>query len=139
MLRRPLVLASFAGLLAALAAGCGGSSGPPKPFAAQATVACLKQKGFTGITTQPSKIGFIATFADGGGLLAHAPDGSDTVVIAFAADVAGAAATERAYRHHAPKGMHINDVMSTKRNAVLVWTVTPSSDVQTLALGCLKS
>lgn len=139
MLRRAFVLALFAGLVATIAAGCGGSGGPPKPFAAQATAACLKQKGFTGITTKPSKIGFIAAFADGGGLLAHSPDGSNTVVIAFAGDTPGAAATKQAYRHHAPKGLHINDVMSSRRNAVLVWTVTPSTDLQTLVLGCLKS
>ena len=67
--------------LALVAAGCGARSSAP--YTAAGTVACLKSKGFTGVTTDPVKVGFIAGFADNGGILAKAP-GGNVVTIAFA-------------------------------------------------------
>jgi len=126
------------GLFVLVVAGCGGSG--KSAYTAGPTATCLGQKGFTSVTMNPSKIGFIAAFAVHGGLRADAPGGGNTVVIAFAADAGGAAATEQAYTRHAPKNLrpHIRDVMSSQGNAVIVWTVTPSSTLQSDTLGCLK-
>jgi hypothetical protein len=120
--------------LAFLVAGCGGSHA----YTAQATVKCLSDKGFTGVTTDPAKIGFIAAFADNGGLRATAPNGN-VVTIAFAADTAGVAGTETAFRDHASPfyKRHMSDIMESQRNAVLVWTTAPSQAQLSAALGCL--
>jgi hypothetical protein len=132
-----LVMALVAASLAAVAAGCGGRSA----FSATGTAPCLKKKGFTGVTTSPAKIGFIAAFSARGGLLAHAPGGGNTLTIAFAANAADAVGTKKAYTRHAPKKLrpHISDVLYSKRNAVLVWTVSPSPGLLSDALGCLSS
>jgi hypothetical protein len=136
--RRALVTALVAGSLAAVAAGCGSRTAA---YTAAGTADCLKKKGFTGVTTDPSKVGFIAAFSDHGGLFGRAPGGGNDLTIAFAADVADAAATEQEFRKHAPPKLrpHIGDVMQSQRNAVLVWTVSPSQGVLTVALGCLGS
>ena len=124
-------------VLAIVAAGCGGrntSAYKPAP-----TATCLTKKGFTGVTTDAGKVGFIAAFSANGGLFALPPGGGNTLTIAFAADVKGAAATQRAFTRHAPASLrpHISDVMESQRNAVLLWTVTPSEQVLSDALGCL--
>ena len=141
---------------AATVASCGhvrssSSSGWPssRPAAARAaprrirrpgTAPCLTKQGFTGVTTNPVKVGFIAGFADNGGILAKAP-GGNVVTIAFAADASGAAQTEQAFKAHATGvyKRHINDVMETQRNAVLVWTTTPTQQQVDTATGCLGS
>jgi hypothetical protein len=130
-------MALVAGLLAALAAGCGGKSA----YTAAGTAPCLKKKGFTGVTANASKIGFIAAFSTHGGLLARAPGGGNTLTIAFAADARDAVATRQAYTRYAPKRLrpHISDVLDSQRNAVLIWTVSPSPGVLSAALGCLSS
>jgi hypothetical protein len=135
--RRVLVMALVAGLLAAVAAGCGGKHA----YTAVGTAPCLKKKGFTGVTTDPNKIGFIAAFSTHGGLLARAPGGGNTLTLAFATDAKDAVATKQAYLRHAPAKLrpHIADVMSSQRNAVLVWTVSPSPGVLSAVLGCLAS
>jgi len=133
--RVSLVSCGFALLLAA--AGCGGS---PKPYTATASARCLEVKGFKKVTTDPGKVGFVAAFADNGGLRATSPT-DNVLTIAFAADPSGVAGEERAFRQHA-SGVykrHIADVMSSKGNAVLVWTVTPSQNQLDAALGCLTS
>jgi hypothetical protein len=137
--RRALLAVLAVTLLAALAAGCG--SGGSKGYTASSTATCLKAKGFTGVTTDPNKVGFIAAFAANGGLLAHTPDGGNTVTIAFTNDSKDAAATERAYTRHAPPRLrpHIADVMESQQNAVLVWTVSPTQQVLSDALACLKA
>jgi hypothetical protein len=124
--------------LALIAAGCGTRSS--KPYTAAGTVACLKSKGFTGVTTNPVKVGFIAGFADNGGILANAP-GGNVVTIAFAGDTAGAADTESAFRAHATPfyRRHMHDIMESQRNAVLVWQTSPTQQQIDDALGCLGS
>jgi hypothetical protein len=133
--RRVLVIALVA--LAVVAAGCGGRSA----YTAAGTAACLKKKGFTGVTTNANRVGFIAAFSAHGGLLARAPGRGNTLTIAFAADARDAIATKKAYTRHAPKKLrpHISDVLYSQRNAVLVWTVSPSPGVLADALGCLAS
>jgi hypothetical protein len=124
--------------VALVAAGCGARSS--KPYTAAGTVACLKSKGFTGVTTNPAKVGFIAGFADNGGILAKAP-GGNVVTIAFAGDTAGAAQTEAAFKAHATPfyRRHIGDIMESQRNAVLVWQTSPTQAQIDAARGCLGS
>ena len=124
--------------LAVLAAGCGRASS--KPYTAAGTATCLKSKGFTHVTTNPTKVGFIASFADNGGLVATA-SGGNLVTIAFAGDAAGAKTTEKTFRAHASPfyRRHMADIMQSQRNAVLVWTTSPTQTQITDALGCLGS
>jgi hypothetical protein len=121
-----------------LVAGCGVRNS--KPFTAQGTAGCLKAQGFTNVTTDPLKVGFIAGFADQGGILATSPTGN-RLTIAFAADANSTGSTEQAFRAHAPKSLrpHMADIMETNRNAVLVWTITPKPSELDAATRCLKS
>jgi hypothetical protein len=122
-------------VLAALLAGCGARNS--KPFTAKGTIPCLRKKGFA-VTTAPSKIGFIAAFAENGGLRATPRDGN-ALTIAFTKDTTTVGDTEKAFRDHASPTLrpHIADVMSASRNAVLVWTTTPSDADRSAAEGCL--
>ena len=122
--------------VALLAAGCGARS--DTPFTAQGTLGCLKAKQFTGATTAPAQVGFIAGFAANGGIKATSPNGN-VVTIAFTDSAAAVPSTEKAFKLHAPPGLrpHISDVMRTNRNVVIVWTTTPVSDDETKVEGCL--
>jgi hypothetical protein len=135
--RVPAALALLA-LVALVAAGCGANRG--KPYTAAASAPCFREKGFTNVTTNPGKVGLIAGFAENGGLQATAPD-RNVVTIAFTAADSNVPGTEKAFRNAAPARYkhHMQDIMESSRNAVLVWTVTPKQDLLTTALGCLKS
>jgi hypothetical protein len=126
--------------VAALAAGCGVRNS--KPFSATASAACLRSHGFTSVTTDPGKVGFVAAFADDGGLRATAPD-KNVLTVAFAADAESGSTTslEDSFRTHAPKSLrpHMSDIMSVNRNAVLVWTTSPSSEDSDAVNRCLRS
>jgi len=119
-----------------LASACG--SGSQKPFTAEGTAPCLRQKGFEDVTTAPSKVGFIAGFAPNGGLRAKTKD-ANVVTIAFTGSDADVAGTRKAFtREAAPQYKHhMQDIMESQGNAVLVWTVTPSQQQLDDALGCL--
>jgi hypothetical protein len=133
--RAPVFVCALA--LSLAVAGCGGGS--KKPYTAAATAPCLKTKGFKKVTTNPDKVGFVAGFADNGGLRATSPSGN-VLTIAFAGDASGVADEEKAFKEHA-SGIykrHI-DVMSSQGNAVLVWTVTPSQNQLGAAVDCLSS
>jgi hypothetical protein len=135
--RLPLILAAAA--LAVVAAGCGARSN--KPYTAAGTAACMAKKGFTKVTTNPVKVGFIAGFAENGGLKATSHD-RNVLTIAFAAnDTTGVESTKQAFRAHAPAKLrpHIDDIMESQGNAVLVWTVTPAPAELADAEGCLHS
>ena len=121
---------------ALLVAGCGVRNS--KPFTAAGTAPCLRGKGFTGVTTNPLKVGFIAGFADNGGIRATSASGNG-LTIAFESDPTAVASTEQAFREHAPKRVrpHITDIMQTSRNAVLVWTITPDPGELDAAMRCL--
>jgi hypothetical protein len=123
-------------VLALLAAGCGARSN--KPFTAKATASCLPQKGFKQVTTNPAKVGFIAAFAENGGIRATAADGN-VLTIAFASDEAGAASTRRAFKAHASPfyRRRIDDILESQRNAVLVWTTSPTQQQISDAESCL--
>ncbi|HET7566548.1 MAG TPA: hypothetical protein VFJ91_01035 [Gaiellaceae bacterium] len=117
--------------------GDGGSSSDA--YTASGTAPCLKQQGFTGVTTAADKVGFIAGFADHGGLKATSSDGN-TVVIAFTKDESSVAGTKRAFTRQAgkPYRNHMRDIMQSQGNAVLVWATSPGQQTLDLALGCLK-
>jgi hypothetical protein len=125
-------------LLALVAAGCSAQSS--KPFTAAGTVACLKDKGFTGVTRVPGKIGLIAAFAEHGGLRARASDGN-LLTIAFALDEEAAKSTQAAFKNQASPfyKKRIADVMQSERNAVMVWTTAPSQEQIDTVKGCLRS
>ena len=133
MLRFVVVLSA----LAVLAAGCGVRNN--KPFTAAGSAPCFREKGFTGVTTEPSKVGFVAATSENGGLRASSPSGN-TLTIAFAADADSVAQTEQSVRRFAPDKLrpHLRDIMTTNRNAVLVWTVTPDPGEADTANRCLK-
>ena len=133
-MRRPALLV----LLAAIAAGCGARSSAP--FTARASAPCLTKHDFRGVTTNPAKVGFIAGFAANGGVKATSPSGNQ-VTIAFTENSDSVASTESAFRLHAPPTLrpHISDVMRIDRNAVIVWTTTPSGDDEHAVEGCLAS
>ena len=125
-------------VLAVLAAGCGARS--TTPFTAQATVGCLKKKDFTNVSTSPAKVGFIAGFAANGGLVGTSP-GGNAVTIAFTDNSDSTASTEEAFKRHAPAALrpHMSDVLRVQRNAVIVWTTSPSNDDESTVEGCLAS
>jgi hypothetical protein len=126
--------------VAALVAGCGVRNSTP--FSAKATANCLSTKGFTAVTTNPVKIGFVAAFADDGGLRGTSPD-HNVLTIAFAADAQSTSTSslEDSFRSHAPASLrpHMGDIMSVNRNAVIVWTISPSSDDSDAVNRCLRS
>ena len=123
--------------VALLAAGCGVRTS--KPFTAVGTVPCLKKSGFAGVTMDPLKVGFIAAFADKGGIRATSAMGN-SLTIAFTADADSTGSTEKAFRAHAPKSLrpHMSDILQVNRNAVLVWTTTPDPAELDAATRCLK-
>jgi hypothetical protein len=133
MRRLPLLLP-----LALLVAACGQST--VKPFVAGPTAKCLRGKGFE-VSTKDADLGLVASTAANGGLRATPQGGGNTLVLAFGADGKDAANLERAFRRFAPKKLrpHLGDVMSTKRNAVLLWTVSPRAEQQATVLACLRS
>jgi hypothetical protein len=120
----------------ALAAGCGVRSS--KPYTAKGTAPCLAKHGFTGVTTKPMEVGFIAGFAENGGIRAASASGN-VVTIAFTADSDSTASTVAAFKAHAPQALrsHMSDITQVNRNAVLVWTVTPKGDESDAAARCL--
>jgi len=121
--------------IALLAAGCGARSN--KPFTAKGTIGCLKAKHFA-VTTDPTQVGFIAAFADNGGIRATPQDGN-VVTLAFTKDATTVEDTVKAFKAHASAGLrpHFSDVVRTNRNAVMVWTTTPSGDDDHTVESCL--
>jgi hypothetical protein len=112
-------------VLVLVLAACG--SGSSKPYTAGGTKACFVQQGFTGVTTNAVKVGFIAAFAANGGLQAKSKTGN-VVTIAFTDGPGSVPGTLRP---------HMSDIMESQGNAVLVWTVSPTSDELSAAERCL--
>jgi len=133
--RFPVLVAAVVVLVLA---ACGGSSS--KPYTAAGTKACLVKQGFTGVTTAAEKIGFIAAFAANGGIQGRSP-GGNVLTIAFADGPTSVPGIEKQYRRAAPPRLrpHMGDIMESKGNAVLVWTVSPTQQELSDAEGCLSS
>jgi hypothetical protein len=130
-MRLPICLAL---MLVLLAAGC---NTEPSTYKAQPTASCLRKLGYR-VTTDPAKLGVVEAHAANGGLLAFHP--GNAIRIAFGADEEDATGIEHGYRTFAPKKLrpHIDDVMRSQKNAVLLWTVTPPQDDMNRVFGCLK-
>jgi len=126
--------------VALLVAGCGVRNSDP--FSPSASASCLRSHGFTSVTTESSRVGFVAAFADDGGLRATSPE-NNVLTVAFASDgeQGSTSSLEDAFRAHAPKSLrpHMSDIMSVNRNAVLVWTTSPSSTDSDTVNRCLRS
>lgn len=135
MRRFPLLAAL---LLVLVLAACG--SGSSKPYTAAGTKACLVSHGFTGVTTAADKVGFIAAFAANGGIQGRSKTGN-VLTIAFTDGPGSVPDTEKAFRRNAPATLrpHMSDIMESQGNAVLVWTISPTSDELSTAQGCLHS
>ena len=135
MRRFPLLAAL---LLVLVLAACG--SGSTKPYTAAGTKACLVKQGFTGVTTAAAKLGFIAAFAANGGIQAKSP-GGNVLTIAFTDGPGSVPGTEKQYRKAAPASLrpHMSDIMESQGNAVLVWTVSPTSTEVSTAENCLAA
>jgi hypothetical protein len=133
-MRRLLLLAPLALLLTA----CGQST--VKPFLPGATATCLRGQGFQ-VSTTDADVPLVAAAAANGGLRATPKDGGNTLIMAFAENGKDAVEVERRIRHVAPPALrpHLGDVMTAKRNAVLLWTVSPTAAQQQAALDCLRS
>jgi len=138
MVRRLLLILAAASL-AVVAAGCGARSN--KPFTAKGTAACMTKKGFTKVTTNPLKVDLIAGFAENGGLKGTSATGNVLTIAFTADDTGGVASTKQAFRNHAPAKLRprMNDIMESERNAVLVWTVSPTPAQLADAISCLHA
>ena len=123
--------------VALLAAGCGAQS--KSPYEAAPTAKCLTGKGFH-VSTRDADVGLVAATAPRGGIRAVPPDGN-TLTIAFADTSGDAEETRSAFRRFAPRQLrpHFGDVARVQRNAVLVWTTSPSQDAIDTVMRCLKT
>jgi hypothetical protein len=128
--RSPLVL----GLVAALA-GCGNPV--HSHYSVKQTAPCLRKLGYI-VTTDASKLGPVEASATEGALLAR--ERGNALTITFSQNASEAKNIKAGYRHFAPKKLrpHLDDVMSSQKNAVLLWTVTPPKHELDRALGCLR-
>jgi hypothetical protein len=122
-------------LLAACAAGC---NTEPSTYKAAPTAKCLRTKLHYQVTTDPVELGIVERNAPNGGLLAHYP--GNAIRVAFAESSDAATGVENGFRRFAPPKLrpHISDVMRTNKNAVLLWTVTPSQETIDGVYDCLK-
>jgi hypothetical protein len=118
-----------------LASGCGAAE--PDAYKPGPTAHCLRGDGYR-VTTKAGEVGLVAAAAPNGGLRASEP--GNTLTIAFGANSDDALAISKAFRDFAPKKLkpHIDDVMRTQKNAVLLWTVTPPQEKMDGVFHCLK-
>lgn len=129
--RRFLLALAVAGALA----GCGN---PVRShYSVSATAPCLSALGYR-VNTNADQLGVIESSAPEGAL--RASERGNNVTIDFADNAAGAAAISKAYHRFGPKKRreHINDVLETQHNAVLVWEITPPPSELSRVLGCLE-
>jgi hypothetical protein len=118
-------------------AGCGVRTS--KPYTAKGTAPCLRGKGFTSVSTSAAKVGFIASVAANGGLIATGTNGNK-LTIAFTDSADDVSDTQDSFKRFAAPQYkaHMADIMETDRNAVLVWTFTPASQDLDTAMRCLQ-
>jgi hypothetical protein len=122
-------------LLAALAAGCGNPV--HSHYTVKPSAECLRKLGYT-VNTNAAQLGPVEDSATEGALLAKEP--GNAVRITFSADHAQATNIMAAYHEFVPRRLkpHLGDVLSSQKNATLLWTITPSPDEMQRVLGCLK-
>ena len=122
-------------VFAAALAGCGNPV--HSHYSVSAMAPCLRTLGYH-VNTDADRLGVIEAAAPEGALRASEP--GNNVTIDFAEDTAGTAAIKRAYHRFGPKvrRRHIEDVLRSQHNAVLVWEITPPPSEESRVLGCLK-
>jgi hypothetical protein len=122
------------GLVAALA-GCGNPV--HSHYSVKQTAPCLRKLGYA-VQTDASKLGPVEASATEGALLAK--ERGNAVKITFSENASEAKNIEAGYRRFTPKPRreHIDDVMSSQKNAVLLWTITPPKEELDRVLGCLR-
>lgn len=113
--------------LAAVVAGCGASNAP---YTAAKTTPCLRKLGY-GVRPATD---LIAGTAANGGLVGRAF--GNTLTIAFGEDARDGLRLARAYRRVAPK--RLRDLILPRRNAVMVWTISPTLAQMQDAEKCLR-
>jgi hypothetical protein len=118
-----------------LVSGCGRSN---KPFTVAGTSKCLQGAHFR-VSTKAKDIGFVATSAPNGALRAFT-SGSANVTVSFSDDALGAANQIRAYRRFASKQYRrrMRDILFSRRNAVLLWSIAPTPEQLNTAMNCLR-
>jgi hypothetical protein len=121
--------------LAVVLAGCGNPV--HSHYSVKQTAPCLRGLGYT-ISTDASKLGPVEASATEGALLAK--EHGNALRLTFSLNAAEATNIEAAYRKFVPKKLrpHIDDVMLSQKNAVLLWTITPPADELKRVLGCLR-
>jgi hypothetical protein len=121
-------------VLALVAAGC---ETEPSAYKAEPTAKCLRDDGVT-VVTERSELGVVERSAENGGLIAYTQN--NAVRIAFGVNEEDALGIQEGYRRFVPEKVrpHIDDVRRTEKNAVLLWTVTPSSEDADKVNDCLK-
>jgi hypothetical protein len=122
-------------LLAAAVAGCGNPV--HTHYGVKGTAACLRKLGYT-VETNAAKLGPVEGSATQGALLAKEP--GNAVRITFSDNHGEAQNIEAAYRRFVPKKerKHLGDVLSSQRNATLLWTITPPPDELQRVRNCLQ-
>jgi hypothetical protein len=122
-------------LLVIFAAACGNPV--HKHYSENATASCLRNLHYT-VNTNASQLGPVENSATEGALRASEP--GNAVRMTFSEDHAEALNIEAAYHRFAPRKLrkHLGDVLSSQKNATLLWAVTPPVDEQQRVLGCLR-
>jgi hypothetical protein len=122
-------------VLAALAAGCGNPV--HSHYGVKATAACLRKLGYT-VNAHAAQVGTIENSATEGALKATEP--GNAVRITFSQNHGQAVNIMAAYHKFVPEPLrsHLGDVLSSQKNATLLWTITPPADEMQRVLGCLK-
>jgi hypothetical protein len=122
-------------LLAAVAASCGNPV--HSHYGAKPTAACLRKLGYT-VNTNAAQLGPVEDSATEGALLAKEP--GNAVRITFSADHKQAGNIMAAYHRFTPRKIrkHLTDVLSSQKNATLLWTITPPPEEMQRVSGCLK-
>ena len=121
-------------VLVVLAAGC---QTEPSVYKAAPTANCLRKGGYR-VTTEPAKLGLVERNAFNGGLLAFHP--GNAIRMAFGENSDDAPGIAAGYRRFASKKLkpHIDDVLRSQKNVVLLWTVTPPQEEIDAVFACLK-
>jgi hypothetical protein len=126
-------LAPFA--LLVLLAACGNPV--HSHYSVKQTAPCLRKLGYE-VDTDAASLGPVEASAAEGAL--RAKEKGNALVITFAEDASGARNLEAGYRRFVGKRLrgHLRDVMSSQKNVVLLWTITPPEAEMNRVLGCLR-
>ncbi len=123
------------GLLASLAAGCGGGSKSASLYTLAATKQCmettLKLHNFPALGDD-----FVASTASNGALRVRMGDNAVTILFGQSADEASNLAD--AYRRFHAKNVGIEDILRTDNNVVMLWQLHPLPGDENNIHDCLK-